>query len=144
MPYIKFLELIFHFPEAMQHLSLNPHSTKTILTIHEKDINRTPLAQLSKDTSGTLTPTTPHPLFPQTSPGSTPTRSFSMLLLPVELKKRNPQITTNKISYSLIKPQLLHCTSSCAYKFHTLAAHLHPKLTQFNRRHIRSPIQPLW
>ena len=36
---------------------------------------------------------------------------------------------TNKISYSLIEPQLHHCTPACDYKFHTLAVHPHPTLT---------------
>ena len=35
-------------------------------------------------------------------------------------------ITTSKVSYSLIEPQLLPCTSTCSYKFHALPVHLHP------------------
>ena len=79
--------LTFHFPEAMQYmtLSLDPHRTKTILTIHEKGNNRPPLAESPKGASRTVIHTTPPPLFLQTSPGGTPTWPFSIRLLPVEL-----------------------------------------------------------
>ena len=43
-----------------------------------------PLAQLSKGTSHTLNHTNPPLPFPQTSPGGTPTRPFSIRLLPAE------------------------------------------------------------
>ena len=43
--------------------------------------------------------------------------------------KRYFQITTSKISYNLIEPQLFHCTPTCCYKFHAIPVHLHPTFT---------------
>ena len=43
--------------------------------------------------------------------------------------KRDPQITRSQISYSLIEPHPLPCTTACGYESHALAVHLNPTFT---------------
>ena len=45
------------------------------------------------------------------------------------ITSRTSKSPEEKISFSLIKPQLLPCTPACCYKFHALAVYLHSTLT---------------
>ena len=42
------------------------------------------------------------------------------------LHEQDSQITRSKISYSLIEPHPLPCTTACGYAFHALAVHPQP------------------
>ena len=54
-------------------------------------------------------------------------------------------ITTSKISYSLIKAQLLPCAIVSGYKFHALTVHQHPTFTTPPiRGRIWNPVKHLW
>ena len=52
-----------------------------------------------------------------------------MPLLPFESSQCYIDITASKISYSLIKPQVIPCALVCGYKFHALSVNLHLTLT---------------
>ena len=43
--------------------------------------------------------------------------------------KQDSKITRSKISYNLIEPQPLPCTTACDYEFHALAVHPLPTFT---------------
>ena len=43
--------------------------------------------------------------------------------------KQDSKITRSKISYNLIEPQPLPCTTACCYEFHALAVHPLPTFT---------------
>ena len=50
----------------------------------------------------------------------------------------------NSSNYSLIEPQLLHCTPSCGNKFHTRAVHPHSHTdSTFSRRDVLSLVEHL-
>ena len=135
--------MTFHFPEARQHifpyipyplprigpLQLKPYSPYVKKTSIEREL---PLSQSFKGVSNTLNHTTPfHPSPKQVRSYTNPAffQSCFNPFYPSPINKsgisKSPQ---EKISFSLIEPQLLPCTPAYGYKFYALAVYLHPTL----------------
>ena len=99
-------------------------------TYHTTKISTQPwLTQSSKSTLQTLNQTKPPSLLPSTLKQVLETHDPSLLQPSCSLLNHHKQgflITTRKISYSLIEPQVLAYVTSYRCKFHAHGVHLHP------------------
>ena len=101
--------------------------------MREKTSAEPPLSLSSKDAPYTLNHTTHSALTQNKSRRYTNSVYFNAVTLSGKTDKRHFEITTSKISLTLMEPQLLLCIPACGYKFYVLSVHPQPTFTNIQQ-----------
>ena len=118
LSYLKKCNIVFYhsIPYLLLRTGPTPERTKTTLTTIESDINITTISPIIQR----------HSTYTKSHRPFTWAWSSSIWYSQSNHHKWDSHITSGKICYSLIEPQLLSSTLAYSHKVHALAFHPHP------------------
>ena len=118
LSYLKKCNIVFYhsIPSLLLRTGPTPERTKTTLTTIESDINITTISPIIQR----------HSTYTKSHRPYTWAWSSSIWYSQSNHHKWDSHITSGKICYSLIEPQLLSSTLAYSHKVHALAFHPHP------------------